>query len=151
MKFIPKIFLIVIILLPAALSAETFPEIDIDKLMIEKRSVVKETLQLTEKESAVFWPLYDEVEAFQVNYFKRYASLLKDYMRERKNLHDDKARAMIKVLVDLQTDELENKRKNIKIFSAKLSDKRVFQYLVLEERVYAGFFALIAEALPPIK
>jgi len=49
-----------IFLIPATLYAETVTEIDVAKLFAEKKALVKEGMQLTEKESAVFWPLYDD-------------------------------------------------------------------------------------------
>jgi hypothetical protein len=39
--------------------AETVPEIDVETLFAKKKVLVKEALQLTEKEGAVFWPLYN--------------------------------------------------------------------------------------------
>lgn len=151
MKTIAKLLIIALILLPTPLFAQNLPEIDMNQLMINKRTLVKEIMQFNEKESAIFWPIYDEIEAMQVTYFNRYDELLDDYMRERVNLSNKKAKTMTKVLLELQADQLKFKQAIVKKLSRKLPDKRVFQYLVFEERFDAGFFALVAEELPPIK
>ena len=151
MKPIAKLLVTVFILLAAPLLAQDSPEIDMNEVMKDKRAIVKEMMQFNEKESAIFWPVYGEIEAMQRTYFSRYDTLLDDYMRERANLSDEKARAMTQTLLDLQADQMKFKQAMVKKLSRKLSDKRVFQYLVIEERFDAGFSALIAEELPPIK
>lgn len=151
MKPIAKLFVIALMLLPAPLLAQSASEADLSQVMKDKKSIVKEMMQFNEKESAVFWPVYAEIEAMQLSYFSRYEDLLDDYMRERANLSDEKARAMTRTLLELQADQLKFKQAMVKKLSRKLSDKRVLQYLVIEEQFDAGFFALVAEALPPIK
>ena len=138
-------------LLPAPLFAQDLPELDFNQVMKDKRTIVKEIMQFSEKESAIFWPVYGEIEAMQRTYFSRYDALLDDYMDERANLSDEKARAMTQTLLKLQADRLKFKKAMVNRLSRKLPDKRVLQYLVIEERFDAGFFALIAEELPPIK
>jgi len=146
-----QFLIILFILLPALLFAQNLPEIDLKQLMINKRDIVKETMQFNEKEGAIFWPVYDEIEAKQLNYFNRYNDMLNVYMRERANLTDEKAKALTKTLLDLQVERMKFKQAMVKKLSRKLPYKRVYQYLVLEERIDAGFSAVIAEDLPPIK
>jgi hypothetical protein len=151
MKTTAKIFIILILLVPAPLLAETFPEIDVEKIFVEKKAFVKDFLQLSEQESAVFWPLYDEYEKLLVTRFKRYKTLIRDYMQEHKHLSDKKAQEMTATLMDIQVNDLKNKHAYVKKFREKLPPKRVFQYFVLEDQIGAGFFAMILENLPPIK
>ena len=95
MKSIAKMLPITIFLIPCLLLAETMPDMDLDQLLAGKRALAKETLQLTEKESAVFWPLYDEYEKNRVYIFNLYSALLKKNMQERENLSDSKAEEMM--------------------------------------------------------
>ena len=151
MKAIARILLIIVLLLPASLLAETLPEIDVEQLTAKKKAIVKDSMQLTEKESAVFWPLYNDYDKILWTSFKRYKELIKKYMQERENLSEKKAKEMMNELLEIQTDDLKHKRVFVKKFRDKLSHKRVFQYFVLEEQFEAGFFAMVAEGLPPIK
>ena len=62
MKKYVSILIILILLIPATLLAETLPEDVVEILFAEKKAAIKDSLQLTEKQSAVFWPLYDDYE-----------------------------------------------------------------------------------------
>ena len=151
MKPIAKIVIIFALLLPLPFQAESFLETDLDDLMTEKRALVKKTMQLTEKESAGFWPLYDEIENYQKSSIKRTAALIRSYLQERKNMSDKKAKAMVDEVLQIQADDLKFKQKYVRKLRGKLTDKKVFQYLLVEERIDAGFNSLIAQELPELK
>ena len=151
MKKFGSILIILILLVPAALPAESYPEIEVEKVFIEKKAFVKDFMQLTEKESAVFWPLYDEYEKLQLTSFKKYQTLIREYLQVHNNLSDKKAEEMMATLIDIQADDLKHRHAYVKKFREKLPPKRVFQYFVLEDQLEAGFFAIILENLPPIK
>lgn len=151
MKTTAKILIILILMVPVPLLAETYPEIEVEKVFLEKKTVVKDFMQLTEKESAVFWPLYDDYEKKLVTSFIRYKELIRVYMQEYENLSDKKAKEMTTTLMKLQVVDLKNRHAYIKKFREKLPAKIVFQYFVLEDQIGAGFFSVILENLPPIK
>jgi len=150
-KSLANLLPIIIFLIPGPLLAESVPDLDLNHLLSEKRALVKETMQLTEKESAVFWPLYAEYEKNRTYIFNRYSALLKEYMQERENLSDSKAEEMMSELRAIQTEDLESRRAYFNKVSQKLPYKRVFQYFIFEERIEAGLHAFIAEELPEIK
>ena len=85
MKTTVKILIIFILLLPATLPAETSPEIDVGYLFAQKKAAIKDHIPLTEKQSAVFWPLYDKYEKKEINIFVRRLSHIREYMKEHKN------------------------------------------------------------------
>ena len=140
-----------VLLIAASLPAETFYEVNMEKFLTEKRKIVKDAMQLTDSESAVFWPLYDEFEKIIVESINKDSVLIKEYMREHENLSDKKAKAMINELLELQAEHVKNKRVFIKKFSKKLAPKKVLQYFVLEEIIEAGYLSMIAQELPLIK
>ena len=151
MKATAKILILVILLLPAAIIAETVPEIDVEKLFADKKVLVKEAMQLTEKESAVFWALYDDYEKKDIIIFKKRVAHFRKYNQEHKNLSNKKAESMMNEYLQIETEALSSKRAMVKKFSKKLPSKKVYQYFVLEELLEAGFFSQIAENLPEIK
>ena len=151
MKTIAKMVLIIMFLIPGLIFAETTLNLDPDHLLAEKRALVKETIQLTEKERTVFWPLYNEYEKNRVYIFNRYSALLKEYREERKNLSDNKAEEMMSEIQAIQTEDLESRRAYFKKLSQKLPYKKLFQYFIFEEIIEAGFNAFIAEELPDLK
>ena len=151
MKTIVTILTLLLFMFPAALLAETYPEIDIKKIAAERKAIVEDYMQLSEQESAVFWPLYNEYDKMLQTSFSRYKALISDYMQAHEHLSDKKAKELMTELLAIQADDLKHKQAYAQKFSDKLPHKRVFQYFVLEEQFAAGFFAVITENLPPIK
>lgn len=151
MKIIAKIFIILTLWVPAPLFAENFPEIDVEDLFARKKELVKDSMQLTETESAIFWPLYDDFEKNDMNIFNKRAAHFRKYAQERKNLSDKQAKALMNDYLQIEAEALKFKRALVKKFSEKLPAKRVYQYFVLEELLEAGFFSQIAENFPLIE
>jgi hypothetical protein len=141
----------IIFLLPATLPAETYPEIDVEKLFAEKKAAIKDHIPLTEEQSTVFWPLYDEYEKKEISIFIRRVSHIREYMQEHKNLSDEKAKLMMNDFLQIEADSLKLKRALVKRFSEILPSKTVFRFFVFEELLEIGFFSQIAEQLPEIE
>ena len=91
MKTLVKMLTVLIVLFPPLLHAEDSLDIDMNKFSIAKKALVKETLQLTEKESTVFWPLYDAYVAAQINIFNRHIALIREHKQKSENLSDKEA------------------------------------------------------------
>ena len=108
-------------------------------------------MQLTEKENAVFWPLYDDYEKIDIKIFKKRSEHIRRYIHEHKSLSDKKAESMMNEYLLIEAEALSSKRLMIKNFSDKLPPKKVYQYFVLEKLLEAGYFSQIAENLPEIK
>ena len=87
-----KILVLLLFALPVSLPAEPFPEIDVEQLFAVKKALIRELMQLTEQESAVFWSLYDDYEKNEINIFKKREAHIREYMQEHKNMSDDKAK-----------------------------------------------------------
>ena len=151
MKKYVSILIILILLIPATLLAETLPEDVVEILFAEKKAAIKDSLQLTEKQSAVFWPLYDDYEKEEINIFNRRTTHIREYMQEYKNLSDEKAESMMSDFLQIEADALALKRALVKKFSKELPSKTVFQFFVLEQLLEAGFIGQIAEKLPEIE
>jgi hypothetical protein len=151
MKKFVNILIIFILLVPGTLPAETSSEINLSRIFAEKKAAIKEFIPLTEKQSAFFWPLYDEYEKKEINIFSRRAAHIREYMQEYKNLSDEKAKSMMSDFLQIETDALELKRALVKKFSEKLPSKTVFRFFVYEELLEAGFFSQIAEKLPELE
>ena len=151
MKTFVTMAIVLTVLVWSPVLAETAPAIDIEELFAEKKALVKEAMQLTEKESAVFWPLYDDNEKKDLIIFKKRVAHFRKYNQERKNLSNKMAESMMNEYLQIEAEALSSKREMLKKFNKKLPSKKVYQYFVLEELLEAGFFCQIAENLPEIK
>lgn len=126
MKTIAKILIFLMLLVPAPQFAETVPEIDVAKLFVAKKALVKEAMQLTEKESAAFWPMYDDYEKIDIKIFKKRSEHIRRYIHERKSLSDKKAESMMNEYLQIEAEALSSKRAMVKIFSNKLPSKKKY-------------------------
>jgi len=151
MKTLVKMLTVLIFLFPQLLHAEVSLDIDMNKFSTAKKALVKETLQLTEKESTVFWPLYDAYVEDQIKIFNRHIALIREHKQKSENLSDKEAEVLIKKYLELQADDLKLKQAHVKKFSKKLSYRRVYQFFDLEDRIEIGFFAAISEDLPIVE
>ncbi|MBT8372951.1 MAG: hypothetical protein KJO34_18450 [Deltaproteobacteria bacterium] len=151
MKTLVKMLTVLIFLFPPLLHAEDSLDIDMNKFSTAKKALVKETLQLTEKESTVFWPLYDAYVEDQIKIFNRHIALIREHKQKSENLSDKEAEVLIKKYLDLQADDLKLKQAHVKKFSKNLPYRRVYQFFDLEDRIEIAFFAAISEDLPIVE
>jgi hypothetical protein len=151
MKKFGNILIILILLVPATLPAENSIEFDVENIFAQKKAAIKDHIALSEKQSTVFWPLYDKYEKKEINIFIRRVSHIREYMQEHKNLSDEKAESMMNDFLQIEADALKLKRGLVKKFSEILPSKTVFRFFVFEELLEAGFFSQIAEELPQIE
>mgnify|MGYP000408633717 CR=1 FL=1 len=151
MKTFARILALLLLLVTVPLPAETSPEIDVEKLFALKKELVKDSMQLTQREAAVFWHLYDEYEKKAIDIFNRRAAHIRKYIQEHKNMSDETAKTMLKNYLQIEADALKSKRALVAKFSKKLPLKTVYQLFVFEEILEAGYFSQIAENLPPLE
>lgn len=151
MKTTANILFFLILLVPATLPAENSIEFDVENIFAQKKAAIKDHIALSEKQSTVFWPLYDKYEKKEINIFIRRVSHIREYMQEHKNLSDEKAESMMNDFLQIEADALKLKRGLVKKFSEILPSKTVFRFFVFEELLEAGFFSQIAEELPQIE
>jgi hypothetical protein len=148
MKIIAGVSIILYLLVSNPLPAETFSEINVEKLFALKKELIKDSMQLTEEEGAVFWPLYDEYEKKAMEIFDRRTAHIRKYSQEYKTMSDEMAKALMKDYLQIESDALKSKRTLVSKFSKKLPLKTVYQLFVFEELLEAGYFSQIAENLP---
>ena len=71
-------------------------------------------MQLTDKESTVFWPLYDNYEKKEISIFNKRAAHFREYLQEPKNLSDKKAKSMMNDFLEIEAEALRTKRALVK-------------------------------------
>jgi hypothetical protein len=151
MRILAGLLIILYILVSTPLPAETFPEMDVEKLFAMKKELIKDSMQLTEEEGAVFWPLYDDYEKKAMQIFNRRTAHIRKYNQEHKNMSDEMAKSLMRDYLQIEADALKSKRALVSKFSKKLPLKTVYQLFVFEELLEAGYFSQIAENLPQLE
>src|SRR6266545_484072 len=73
-----------------------------DALKADRKATVAEALRLTENEGKAFWPLYEQYRAEMQKQGDAMIKLVKEYAQLYPDVPDDRARAMLKELGDVE-------------------------------------------------
>jgi hypothetical protein len=122
-----------------------------DKIKADKKLFVAENMQLTEKEDKGFWPVY---ESFQKDLGSRNEKLLKlieDYAQNYDTMTDQKAQALTKDYLALETARVKLLESYVPKFRKVLGDKKTARYLQLENKINAVLRFELAANIPLVK
>lgn len=125
-----------------------YMEVQRAALKTEKKALVADAMQLTEEESTVFWPLYNEYsEKVYVINTKVY-ELIKKFANEYETLTDEQA-------IELWNDNMNIKKEAAKLeatyfkkFQKILSGKKVLRYFQTESKIDAIIAFELAAEIP---
>ena len=120
-------------------------------IQADRTKVVAANLQLTEAESAKFWPVYNEYRGKVNKLDDRALAMLQDYANNYENLSDEKAKELIKTSLDLQKDRLDLQRSYLGKFEKVLPWKKVARYYQIERKLDTAILNEAAQAIPLAK
>lgn len=110
-----------------------------DKIRADKKLLIAENMGLTEPESKVFWPVYEEyqkeLEAINERLKKAIQSYASDY--NAKTLTDDKARTLMTEALAIEEAEVGLKKKTLERLSGIIPAIKAARYLQMENKIRA--------------
>jgi hypothetical protein len=140
---------------PALSAEETSPsssdmEILRDKIYADKKFIVAENMELTEKEAKGFWPVY---EAYQEDLHKineHMAKLINEYALayNKGAILDKTARQLIDEAIEIEMDEVKLRKSYVPKLSRVLPGAKVARYLQIENKIRAIVRYELASAIP---
>ena len=105
-------------------------------------------MQLTEKESKTFWPLYHEYRAEMDKVADGLISLVKDYDKSYPDVPEASAERMLKDLIDLEKKQLATREKYLKKFSKVLPAPKTLRFAQVENRLDLALRLELAAGIP---
>jgi hypothetical protein len=105
-----------------------------------KKGFIAEGLRLTEKEAAVFWPIYQSYESDLKLLEEARLQLIKDYADHYSSMNDAKALELVEKRLTLEGQQVALKRTYFKRLGKVLPGKTVARFFQLEYR-----FGLLTE------
>jgi hypothetical protein len=120
-------------------------------IQADRTKVVAANLQLTEAESAKFWPVYNEYRGKVNKLDDRSLAMLQDYANNYENLSDEKAKELIKTSLDLEKQRLDLRRSYLGKFEKVLPWKKVARYYQIERKLDTAILYEAAQAIPLAK
>jgi hypothetical protein len=122
-----------------------------DKLRADKRLVIAESLELTEKEAQAFWPVYNAYQSDMIAHYDRIFKLLDTYAASYKTMTDPIATQLLGEFLSLQTDYLNIVMAYVPRFQRVLPPRKVARLYQLENKIRALVDYQFAQEVPLIK
>jgi hypothetical protein len=122
-----------------------------DKLRADKRLVVAEALELTEKEAQAFWPVYNAYQSEMVAHYDRIFKLLDTYAGSYKSMTDAVATQLLGEFLSVQTSYLNIITSYVPRFQKVLPPRKVARLYQLENKIRALVDYQLAQDVPLIK
>ena len=110
--------------------------------------VVAEAMQLTEAESAAFWPLYREYRAEMDKLGDGIVKLVLEYADAYPNVPEDRAEKLLKDYFALEKDLVNVRAKYLKKIAKVLPASKVLRFAQLENRLDLVLRLQMASAVP---
>lgn len=122
-----------------------------EKIRADKKLLVSEVMELTEKEAAAFWPVYDAYQKDLQKINDRTMALIDTYAKNYKAMTDDMARKLLDDMMKIEADRQTVKKTHLPKFRKALSEKKVARYFQLENKIEAVVKYELATAIPLMK
>ena len=122
-----------------------------DKLRADKRLVVAEALELTEKEAQAFWPVYNAYQSDMIAHYDRIFKLLDTYAGAYKSMTDPIATQLLGEFMAIQTSYLNIITSYVPKFQRVLPPRKVARLYQLENKIRALVDYQLAQEVPLIK
>jgi hypothetical protein len=114
----------------------------------QRQALVAENLQLTEDESAVFWPVYRSFHSERDKLVDRRIKILLEFRDNFDGLSEEQAKKIMDDHLALQDELLKLRKKWVKNFRGVLSEKTTLRYFQIENKLDAIIDFDLAQIVP---
>jgi hypothetical protein len=116
-------------------NSNDYLEVQREVLKTEKKALVAEAMQLTEDESTVFWPLYNEYNEKQYVLDTKIFNLVIKFSEEYETLTDEQALDLWHESLSIRSEIFKLEKSYLKKFQKIMSGKRVLRYFQVESKI----------------
>src|SRR5262249_32908656 len=114
----------------------------------DRKVIIAEAMQLSDRESEAFWPVYRNYRAEAEQLSDGIVKLVLEYADLYPNLPEDKANEMLSQYLKTEEKLLALKRKYLKKFGKILPPSKVFRFAQVDNRLDLGVRAGLAASIP---
>ena len=126
-------------------------EIFREKARADKKLVVATTLDLTEGEAKVFWPVYNAYQSDMITYYDRVVKLIDTFAKAYSSMTDETATKLLGEFLALETDHAAILKSYAPRFRRALPPVKVARLYQVENKMRALVNYEIAREIPLIK
>ncbi len=116
-------------------SANDYMEVQRAALKTEKKAIVAEAMQLTEEESTIFWPLYNEFNEKKYIINTKVYNLIKKYANEFETLTNEQAVELWNESMKIENENSKLNAAYFKKFLKVMDGKKVVRYFQTENKI----------------
>jgi hypothetical protein len=120
-------------------------------LQAQREQIIKEGMQLDEKQSAAFWPVYKEYAAAQKQLGDQKLAIIQDYANDFLTMNDARANELAQRIMMLDDQRLALRRKYYEALKKVLPTVLVVRFFQLDSQIQMLIDLQIASNLPIIE
>ena len=123
----------------------------IAKVKADKKLIVAENLQLTEKEGKAFWPVYERYQNELFLLRSRSFNMIKNYADNYETMTNAMAKKFLDEFMTIETLRIKLAGTYLPQFRKVLSEKKVARYYQIENKINAALYYELAAQIPYVK
>jgi len=122
-----------------------------EKMKADKKLLVAENMQLTEKEDKAFWPVYDSYQKDLGKHNERLLKLIDEYAQNYETMTDQTAQNLTNKYLTLESERVKMLQSYVPKISKAVGSKKAARYLQLENKISAVVKFELAANIPLVK
>jgi hypothetical protein len=126
-------------------------QIMLEKIKADKKLLVAGNMQLSEKESKSFWPVYEKYQSELFLIRTRTLNLINDYAANYEKMTNSTAKRLIDEYLTIETLRLKLSKAYLPEFRKALPDTKVARYYQIENKINAALYYELATKIPLLK
>ncbi len=117
----------------------------------QKKALVETVMQVSQADSKVFWPIYEEYQREYYELGNETAALIKEFVENIDNMTEDRAGRLMTRTLDLQKRKLEVRQKYYNKIRKALSPIKAIKFAQLDGQLVQMLELQISSNLPYIR
>ena len=122
-----------------------------EKMKADKKLLVAENMQLTEKEDKAFWPVYDSYQKDLGKLNDRLLKLINEYAQTYETMTDQAAQNLTTKYLALESERVKMIQSYVQKITKAVGSKKAARYLQLENKINAVLRFELAANIPLVK
>jgi len=122
-----------------------------EKMKADKKLLVSENMELTEKEAKAFWPVYDSYQKDLGKLNERLLQLIDEYAKNYETMTDQTAQNLTNKYLALESERVKMLQSYVPKISKAVGSKKAARYLQLENKISAVVKFELAANIPLVK
>lgn len=119
----------------SAQQSDNYLEVMRSALKTEKKAMIAEVMTLSQEETDLFWPLYNEFQGKLYETNTKYVKIVNEFAENFDNMTDEKAADLLSRVMSYDTEILKLKKSYTKKFSKILPATKVLRYMQAENKI----------------